>query len=338
MNKLTKIGASALCGSLAAISAANAGDLTVTGGVDMSWISKADAVTGNPIGMGSNLTFKGSGELDNGWSVDLTVAHANANAYSNTNVVVGIPGLGDIRIDQGLSGTGIDRLDDVTPNVWEEAYGTGLTSGIDTVAGGSAGSTIEITPSAFTPDGATLRLAWTPNAGGKNAGDKAGSGSQIGAAQSGIDMVLSLSSDVTGVDGMSLDLGWASVAQDSGNANFDDDTDERTIAVKYAMDAWTVGYQWSEEDLGRSSGAQKYTNDGYGITFQVNDDLSVGFNHYESEQDNDTDVTTEASSLQIAYTMGGASFRIADAEVDNPSYSSTAKDIEATTISVSLAF
>ena len=40
MNKLTKVGCSALCGSLAAISAANAGDLTVTGGVDMSWISK----------------------------------------------------------------------------------------------------------------------------------------------------------------------------------------------------------------------------------------------------------------------------------------------------------
>ena len=49
MNKLTKIGASALCGSLAAISAANAGDLTVTGGVDMSWISLDDEVTGNPI-------------------------------------------------------------------------------------------------------------------------------------------------------------------------------------------------------------------------------------------------------------------------------------------------
>ena len=39
MNKLTKVGLSALCGSLAAVSAANAGDMTVTGGVDMSWIS-----------------------------------------------------------------------------------------------------------------------------------------------------------------------------------------------------------------------------------------------------------------------------------------------------------
>ena len=35
MNKLTKIGLTSLCGSLAAVSAANAGDMTVTGGVDM---------------------------------------------------------------------------------------------------------------------------------------------------------------------------------------------------------------------------------------------------------------------------------------------------------------
>ena len=78
-------------------------------------------VTGNPLGIGSNLTFSGSGELDNGWSVALTVAHTNANAYSNTNVVIGIPGLGDVRIDQGTTGTGLDRIDDKTPIVWEEA-------------------------------------------------------------------------------------------------------------------------------------------------------------------------------------------------------------------------
>jgi len=338
MNKLTKIGASALCGSLAAISAANAGDLTVTGGVDMSWISKNNAVTGNPIGMGSNLTFSGSGELDNGWSVALSVAHANANAYSNTNVVVGVPGLGDIRIDQGVSGTGIDRIDDVTPNVWEEAYGTGLSSGIVTPKGGSAGTTIEWTPT-MTPDGVTARVAWTPDAGGSNAGDKAGSGSSASVEQSGWDVVLSLSSDFTGVDGLSVDLGMATIEADTGNATTDDNRDERTIAASYAFGNWTVGYQWGEVENGKSSGAQKYTNDGWGITFNVNDDLSLGFNHFESEQDNTTDVTTEAESLQVAYTMGGASFRIAEAKVDNANYSTSAgTDIEATTVSVSLAF
>jgi len=338
MNKLTKIGASALCGSLAAISAASAGDLTVTGGVDMSWISKRDAVTGNPIGIGSNLTFKGSGELDNGWSVALSVADANKAAYSNTNVTVGIPGLGDIRIDQGGTGTGIDRIDDVTPNVWEEAYGTGLTSGIVNPSGGSAGSTIEWTPS-MTPDGATVRIAWTPNAGGSNAGDKEGSGTSTGVAQSAWDFTLSLSSDVTGVDGLTIDMGLANVGQDTTNASTDGDIDERTVAAKYAMSNWTFGYQWSEKDLGTSSGAQKYTNHGYGVTFSVNDDLSIGYNQFESDQDNATDVTAKATSLQLAYTMGGASFRIADAKVDNSGYSTAAgKDIEATTVSVSLAF
>ena len=70
MNKISKLGVSALCGSLAAISAAKAGDLSVTGGVDMSWVSLGGGTghTGNPLGIGSNLTFKGSGELDNGWA------------------------------------------------------------------------------------------------------------------------------------------------------------------------------------------------------------------------------------------------------------------------------
>ena len=67
MKKVTSLGVSALCGSLAAVaSAANAGELTVTGGVDMSWISLDDDTTGNPIGMGSNLTLAGSGALDGG--------------------------------------------------------------------------------------------------------------------------------------------------------------------------------------------------------------------------------------------------------------------------------
>ena len=122
MNKLTKVGVSALCGSLAAVSAANACDLTVTGGIDMSWISLDDEATGNPIGIGSNVSFAGSGELDNGWGVKLAIDAKNTLAYSSANVTVTIPGLGDVLVSQGLSGTGIDRMDDNTPTAWEEAY------------------------------------------------------------------------------------------------------------------------------------------------------------------------------------------------------------------------
>jgi len=338
MNKLTKIGASALCGSLAAIASANAGDLSVTGGVDMSWISLDDETTGNPIGIGSNLTFSGSGELDNGWSVALSVANTNANAYSNTNVVVGIPGLGDIRIDQGTSGTGIDRMDDMTPNVWEEAYGTGLGSGIRTVNGSSGGTTIEFTPSG-TPDGVTARLAWSPASAGSNSADKGSSGDDGSVAGSAWDITVDASSDLIGVEGLSIYAGISETEQAVNAAAYSGDQDETTVGVKYAVGSFTLGYQWSEEDLGRASGATKYENDGYGITFNVNDDLSIGYNHYESEQTNSTNVTAEASSMQIAYTMGGASIRLAEASVDNAKYQTTAAyDRDATTISVSLAF
>jgi len=81
MNKLTKVGFSALCGSLAVFSAANAGEITVSGGADLTYTSLGKEVTGNPIGMGSNYTLKGSGELDNGWTVDLAIANTNAGVF-----------------------------------------------------------------------------------------------------------------------------------------------------------------------------------------------------------------------------------------------------------------
>ena len=75
------------------------------------------------------------------------------------------------------------------------------------------------------------------------------------------------------------------------------------------------------------------------VKFAVNDDLSIGFNDYESEQSGTTSVTADAQSFQIAYTMGGASLRLAESKANNMTYSTdSVNDKDATTISVSLAF
>ena len=86
MNKLTKIGVSALAGSLAAVSVGNAGSMTVKGGATVSWTQNEGEVTGNPLGMNSGLTFTGSGELDNGSTVTLTLTQADQTAYSAGSV------------------------------------------------------------------------------------------------------------------------------------------------------------------------------------------------------------------------------------------------------------
>jgi outer membrane protein OmpU len=335
MNKVTKLGVSALCGSLAAVSAANAGDMTVTGGVDMSWISLDDQTTGNPIGMGSNLTFAGSGELDNGWSFALSVAIGNQDAYSNTNVTVTVPDLGAFRIDQGVSATGLDRIDDVTPNVWEEAWGTGVGTGINTVNGVSASSNIEYTPNML-PDGLTAVFSYSPDVGGNTANDLASSaGAASNPKEGGYDITLTATDAITGMEGLTLYAGYSAFDRTSAEG----DAEDTTIYATYAIGGFTFGYQWSEADLGTTTGAQQYDNDGYGITFAINDDLSIGYNHYESKQTNTANVTSEATSMQIAYSAGGLSLRLAAGEGDNMAYQTgAAYDRDSTVLSVALAF
>jgi outer membrane protein OmpU len=222
-------------------------------------------------------------------------------------------------------------MDDVTPNVWEEAYGTGLSTGIDTVSGVSGSTNIEWTPNML-PDGITARVAYSPDHSGSKSNDKGYSG-QSTSSGNGYDVTLEVSDAVTGMSGLTLGGGMATRTKAAG------DIDEATVYAKYSVGGFTLGYQWSEEDLGTTTGSQQYDNDGYGITFAVNDDLSVGYNHYESEQTNTTNVTAEATSFQIAYSMGGASIRLAESSADNMDYNTgAAYDRDNTVLSVSLAF
>ena len=78
----------------------------------------------------------------------------------------------------------------------------------------------------------------------------------------------------------------------------------------------------------------------YSVTFSVNDDLSIGYNHVESDQVTSSDHSdAEATSYQAAYTMGGATFRISEVQIDNRAYGTAATaDVDGTVISMGLAF
>jgi len=338
MNKLTKYGVSALCGSLAAISAANAGDLTATGGATITYLSEEGAVTGNPIGMTSAVSFIGEGELDNGWNVKMTIGGNDAGAYSATNIVITMPGLGDVRIDQGASGTGIARYDDATPSVYEEADGAGISAGIDKVLGVNTGTTIEITPTEAMPAGLTAHLAYSKDADSGNTNDKAagGASNELG---SGWDITLEAGSDLTGVDGLTLYAGMSEYEQYQNSAAYGGDGSERVYGVKYAAGGFTVGYQRSDEETGETS-ITDYQNTMYSVTFNVNDDLSIGYNHAESDKSSSSShADAEADSLQAAYTMGGATISIAEVDIKNRAYATTTQaDVSGTVVSLGLAF
>jgi outer membrane protein OmpU len=350
MNKLTKVGLSALCGSLAAVSAANAGEMTVTGGVDMSWMSKdgGDGVTGNPIGIGSNLTFKGSGELDNGWTFDVTVAMLNQDAYSNTNVTITMGGLGKLDFNQGNSGNGIDALDDKMPTAWEEPWGAGLGTGVQLVSGiGTQQNVQYTTPTIF---GTTLSFAVAPDTGAADAADNANSSAESVSGK-GYDATININPSMGTeiLSGLNLFVGahTTEMYRDAFSANPGNDKYQATGGLTLDIGPISLGYQASGIDTGNNTTGTDvayYKNNFYGIAFNINDDLSVSYGNHESEKGfvNPGAVETvdmDIDSYQIAYSMGGASFRYATTDVTNGSYQTTnTYDKEARVVSVSLAF
>ena len=347
MNKLTKVGLSALCGSLAAVSSANAGEMTVTGGVDMSWMSKGGHVstTGNPIGMGSNLTFKGSGELDNGWTFDLTVAMLNNDAYSNTDVKLTMGGFGELNFNQGNSGNGIDAMDDKMPTAWEEPWGMGLGTGVHLVRGVGPQQNVQYkTPTIF---GVTLTAAVAPDMGAADTADKGTAATYDGTGK-GMDATININPSM----GTEVLSGLNIFAGGHYTENFDqtaglNNAYEGTVGVTFDIGPISLGTQHDAIHTGKTTTASDvdyYKNHAYGVSFNINDDLSVSYGERTSQQGfvnpgpNEA-VHMEMESYQIAYTMGGASIRYAKSEVDNAAYQTQAGyDNDAQVISVSLAF
>jgi len=266
--------------------------------------------------------------------VKMTIAGNDAGAYSASNIIITLPGMGDVRIDQGASGTGIARYDDNTPSVYEEADGAGISAGIDKVLGVNSGTTIEITPTAGLPDGLTAHFAYSKDADGGNVSDKSAGGA-TGELGAGWDITLEAGSDLTGVDGLTLYGGMSEYEQYQNATTISGDGSEKVWGVKYATGGFTVGYQMSDEETGETA-TTDYENTMYSVTFNVNDDLSIGYNHVESDEKSTTPVTAEATSYQAAYTMGGATFSISEVDITNRNYGTTSH--EGTVISLGLAF
>jgi len=69
--------------------------------------------------------------------------------------------------------------------------------------------------------------------------------------------------------------------------------------------------------------------------------LSISYGNHSSDRATTAAATVEleAESLQLSYTMGGMSVKVAESSVDNVSYTSgTGQDRDGTTVALTLAF
>ena len=329
MDNIKKIGLTALAGSLVAVSAANAGALSVSGGAKFGYAASdgnEDLETdGNRFGMQKLISFSGSGELDNGNTISLTHNMAVTGGLSTSVLKYDMGDMGSLTYSEDSGDVGIGKIDDLMPTAEEE-----VTNGIDADAGsGNEGLVGKVDGGmtgfnyVYTMDMATIQLGYSPKTTSGNNDDGANSGA------GGKKSSTSIAVTATPMDGLTVFGGTG----DKGTGTQEDDHD--TYGLKYAFGPITVGYQHSEIDFAATTSNDLET-DMFGVSFQVNDDLSISYGEQDTEAETSS-VEQEVSGMSVAYSMGSISIAAHANEGKNIA-NQTANESTHTEISINFAF
>ncbi len=356
MKKITKLGLSALCGSLAVASAANAGDISVTGSAEMTYLKVHGTDTGHPFGMKSNLGFSGSGELDGGQKIALTINNTDKSAFSASSIALTTNNIGTFTLSNG-TGADLGDYDDKSPSAWEEAWDGGQGAAYDKVSGVAGSTNINWKTPATTGKimgGTTLIIAYTPQNDGVQNNDKGYSGPSSN--DKGVDVILDMRSGkkLSGFLGYSrtkrpLDNEKNNISLPTGHR------EEAAIGLNYKLGPFSAGYQHTAEDLksqtyGHAAAAvDMYLNKSWGVAMNINGGLSVSYGEATSNQiwtsmlygPSASKYTPKrkqkSKAWNAAYTIGGVTAKYATSETTNAKYSEGSSK-EAMLLSLGIAF
>jgi len=306
MNKLTKIGLSALAGSLVAFSA-NAGSLSASGSASLTFSNSDDqshTAEANQWTMGDSITFTGSGEMDNGMTIsvsyELDGQGSGTDTFDDHSMTLDTNGMGTITFAGHGGSSAMSAIDDVTPNAYEESWDVVNGADTGTVPNGVSGENMFTYKS---PDlgGATVTIAYL------NASDATTDVSY---------MDFAVAADIAAVDGLTVGFGMAETEETTGTV-----IDDQTMYAKYTYGSLSVGYQLSESDGTASSSDIDF--EAIGVTYAVTDDFTIGYHTSESDKGSDSDVQ-EATAIGASYTSGGITVGGSMNSVDNVGYDASA--------------
>jgi outer membrane protein OmpU len=327
MKNVTKVGLSALAGALA-FTSAHAGEISVSGSMIASYTKKGGYNnTGNPLNMNKELTFTGSGELDNGTTVAYKMTTDQMALNDSELVFTGLPFTAGGTLAMTSTGGPLDAVDNVTPTAFEEAEAA--VGSIDDVSGVNGTYGIRYTLADVVGTGLTLDAMYVPRAATGDAGNEKSTAADSGDKGSGFDIVLK--GPVPMVDGLTVTAGYSRI-EETGPSLGDEDIHAGTFGVNYAIGGLKVGVQRGVEvDSGSNTTETQHVNDYIGVSYAVSDNLSVSYNETESRRTNHSGssahggsaLTTseqDMDSISLSYTMGGMTIGILDADADNAAY------------------
>ena len=322
MNKFKKVGLTALAGSLVVTSAV-AGEMSVSGGASIGLKNTSKTSTGRSWTMGNQLTFSGSGELDNGMNVSLsfvidqgddetdTATGAAGSPFDSHSVTVSSDTLGTL-VFSGEGGSSAQSAIDTTAagDLWDN--GSGFTKPRASEAGDN--SMLYTLPALM--DGLTVKAGYSP---GGTGGPSA----------------TSWSVGYTGVEGLTVDYAQGQTE------TIGSEQDHTTMKASYAYGSFTLGFSNTENAYGTDADGTDQDITSWQVAYTVSDEISVSYGQETLEQEDKT-VDEEAEAINVSYTTGGVTLSATSYEFTGRGGSntetSTTGDTERWALSATFAF
>ena len=126
------------------------------------------------------------------------------------------------------------------------------------------------------------------------------------------------------------------------------DKENLTAYALYSMGPVSVGYQGYYLDDGSTDGvtqangsAADYSGAAYSVAFNVNDDLSVGYQVVDETQEalaGTLEADREITSITAAYSTGGMTVSVQQTDTDNRGFAVAGSEINVENLQVTLSF
>jgi len=313
MNKLKKVGLTALATTLVA-SSAYAGEMSVSGSASLNYSGISTASDTNPFTMGDSVTFSGGGDLDNGMTVAVSYELDNAGGghplYDDYKLTLGLgDGNGTLTFSgDSVNAGGVDTVKDIVPNAYSPVYEStdAVDNGLATTSGRGTTGMFGYTN---TFAGATVSLGYNP----KNS-----------TAHQDPEQSIGVSMEV--MDGLTAVAGRM---DDGGVAEND------TFGLKYTAGSVTAAYQVTKVDY-EATGTNDQDATHMGLSIAVNENFSISAGRQVTEIDTaaDDEVNT---GISASYTMGSITIGAMMNAVDSQTGVADS-DAEATVLNLGFAF
>ena len=311
MNNFKKVGLTALAGSLIATSAF-AGEMAVTGSASLETKNNSGTDGGKGWAMGNQLTFSGSGELDNGLNVALSFVidqgddtAASSGPFDSHSITVSSDELGSL-VFSGEGGSSAQTALDTTAagDIWDNGFGISSPSASD--AGDN--SMLYTLPSLM--DDLTLKAGYSPG-------------------RAGQDGATSWSATYAGVDGLSVSYGFGE------DATIGSEADVTTMKGSYAMGSFTVAASQTEYD---SDSGNDDEVSSYKLSYTVSEDISISYGA-ETHETEGSATDEEVSAITASYTTGGMTVTVGSYDAEGVDHTAGASgDKERWKVAASFAF